>query len=66
MDSRNNVTPFAKDRIDEYDNINNKNRVCVFCGFENTIPYDNFHRYCNMCGTKYDLLTKNNKCCIIL
>lgn len=68
MHERNIIAPFAKMNIDKYDTNEKKNRVCIMCGFENTVITKNIG-HCNMCNTNYKLINEEivntNKCCII-
>lgn len=64
MDTRTNVSQFARARIDEYSDINDKNRVCTRCGFEKTVPHNSFYNFCNTCNSKYEIIVyKESNCC---
>lgn len=68
MATRDNITQVASSYIDKYSTNREKNRVCIFCGFENTNIENNIG-YCNTCNKSYklinDKITSNNNCCII-
>lgn len=67
MDTRKNVSRFARERINEYTDIDDKNRICIRCGFEKTSLIDAEHRYCETCNSNYAIIISNKKTktCII-
>ena len=68
MANRDKIVHFATKFIDKYDTDEKKNRVCIFCGFENTVFKDEVG-HCNVCNRDYKLIETpiitNSSCCII-